>query len=416
MNTEDKYWLYLEPYSFLFSGSNGAFIYNTLNGEIVDVPVNLDYIQSIIVGLSDPANGYCIPVESSFLEQQEVLEFLRKLRNSFSGDIINAINTKPFIIPPACHIVETKERMMKDHESSSRRYIMDNLSEISLFFPSNGSINSCNSKLEYACQFLHCSDFPGEPLDYSYYHQLFQKIKPLKIGIINILCEDIWKYQDWMLLCTDLRVLDVKKVFYLEYSENLNWDDVYKLQIDDNTNVVIYIHSPYDKGNLMKCIDNSKDKDIKIEWAFVLRSEHDLDRANEIASSRDFEMSMHPLIVDGNINFFEEYVYNSYEDIMEYPVSKQVIFRRQTLNENFFGKLFILPSGEVYANLNCKPLGNIREHSLNEMVYNEMIDSTAWFMTRDRGICKDCAYKYLCPSISNYELASGKINMCHVRE
>lgn len=415
MKTEDKYWLYLEPYSFVFSGTNGTFIYNTLNGESVDVPID-SYMQSILAALLDATNGYCVPIESFCLEKQEILDFLRKLRKTFSGDVINTMNSKPFILPPICHIVETQDRMVKEHESSSRRYIMNNLSEISLFFPSDSSINLYNSKFEYACQFLHCINFTGEPLDYSHYRRLFQKIAPLKVGAVNILCENIWAYKDWTALYKDLKRLDVKKTFYLGYSEQINCDDVSKLQMDDNTNIVIHVHSPYNREELIECIDNFRSRDLKIEWAFVLRSEDDLNQVNEIISSCDMCFSLHPLLLDGNLDFFEKYVYNNYEDIMEYPISKQVIFRRQTLNENFFGKLFVLPSGEVYANLNCKLLGNIKDNSLNEMVYNEMTNSTAWFMTRDRGICKDCAYRSLCPSISNYELVSDKMNMCHVRD
>lgn len=412
---ENKYWLYLEPYSFVFKGSNGTFIYNTLNGEIINVPHN--NMQAVAAELLNPTNGYCVPIEYHFLEQPETLDFLRKLRNTFSGDVLNAVNNKPFIIPPICHIVETKERMVKEHESSSRRYIMNNLSEISMFFPSNGTVNSCNSKLEYARQFLHCVDFSGELLDYDYYHNIFQKIMRLKVGLINILCEDIWAYKDWALLCHDLKKLDIKKVFYLEYSEKIEWSEVCKLQIDDKTKIVIHVHSPYDSKRVLKCMSLMKDKGINIEWAFVLKSENDLEQADEMMLiSGDVCVTIHPLFINDNIDFFEKYVYNSYEDIVEFPISKQVIFRRQTLNENFFGKLFILPSGDVYANLNCKSLGNLKEQSLNEMVYNEMINSTSWFMLRDKGVCEDCAYKYLCPSISNYELVLDKMNMCHVRK
>lgn len=415
MKTENKYWLYLEPYSFVFSGANGSLVYNTLNGEVIGFPMNTP-MQSVVNGLLDVTNGYCVPIESSCLERQEVLEFLKKLRNSFSGDIIRAMGDKPFIIPPVCHIVENQERMIKEHESSSRRFIMDNLSEISLFFSCDDTDFSSCSKYKYTLQYLHCIPFVGESLDYGYYHKLFRSIKPLKVGVVNILCENINTYKNWNLLCRDLKELDVKKVFYLEYSDRISIDSIYTLQIDDNTSIKINIYPPYNEKQLIKYIGELEGKGLKIEWDFGLKSEDDLNRVNEIVSFCDIRFSMHPLLIDGNIDFFEEYVYNNYEDIIEYPISKQTIFRRQTLNENFFGKLFILPSGEVYANLNCKSIGNIKEGSLNEMVYNEMINSTAWFMTRDRDICEDCAYRYLCPSISNYELVLGKMNMCHVRK
>lgn len=411
--TENKYWLYLEPYSFVFDGVNGAIVYNTLNGNVIDIPMDAS-MQSVVDGLQYVTNGYCVPIESSCLERQETLAFLRKLRNTFSGDIIKNVNCKPFIIPPVCHIIENRERMQKGTESSSRRFIMNNLSEISLFLSSDNASHSSCSKYRYACQHLQYIPFMGESLTYSYYHKLLQSTKYLKLGVINILCENINTYKYWNPLCQDLKGLDVKKVFYMEYSDKICFDSINKLQIDNNSSIKINIYPPYNEEPLMKCIGELENKGLRIEWIFGVQSENDLNWVNAIISSVDIDFSVHPLLSEGNIDFFEKYVYNNYEDIIEYPISKQTIFRRQTLNENFFGKLFVLPSGEVYANLNCKPLGNIKENSLNEMVYKEMTDSTAWFMTRDRGICKDCVYRYLCPSISNYELVSGKMNMCHV--
>ena len=86
------------------------------------------------------------------------------------------------------------------------------------------------------------------------------------------------------------------------------------------------------------------------------------------------------------------------------------------MNENFFGKLTIVPSGEVYANVNCKPIGVYPQDSLKKLVFEELVHSTAWFRLRDKQPCSGCANKYLCPSVSNYELVTGKDNFCFVKE
>lgn len=122
-----------------------------------------------------------------------------------------------------------------------------------------------------------------------------------------------------------------------------------------------------------------------------------------------------PYFNGNNIAFFKDFVFNGLEDIIGEPISKKTIFRRQTLNENFFGKLIVLPSGDVYANVNCPPVGNILFDSVAKLVYEEMTNSTAWFMLRNAGECNDCINRHLCPSISNYELVTGIMNMCYIR-
>ena len=52
------------------------------------------------------------------------------------------------------------------------------------------------------------------------------------------------------------------------------------------------------------------------------------------------------------MDFFKEYIYNDFKDIIEQKNTKQHIFRKQILNDNLFGKLTIFPTGEVYSNVN----------------------------------------------------------------
>ena len=124
---------------------------------------------------------------------------------------------------------------------------------------------------------------------------------------------------------------------------------------------------------------------------------------------------MIPLYTDKNLLFFEKYVFNSLDDILEEPVSRKTVFRRQTLNENFFGKLTIFPDGEVYANLNFSPIGKYPQQSLKELAFKELTQPTAWFYLRDQSSpCADCVNRYLCPSPSNYELVMNKANLCTI--
>lgn len=89
-----------------------------------------------------------------------------------------------------------------------------------------------------------------------------------------------------------------------------------------------------------------------------------------------------PFYTAENKDFFREYVYLEMQDILAAPIDRKTIFRHRTLNDNFFGKLTIYPSGEVYANVNCSVLGNIQDSSLKELLYKEITEGNAWLRIR----------------------------------
>jgi pseudo-rSAM protein len=75
-----------------------------------------------------------------------------------------------------------------------------------------------------------------------------------------------------------------------------------------------------------------------------------------------------------------------------------------------------MPNGDTYANINYPSLGNIATHSIHEMLYKEMNEGKSWFRIRDQAPCNNCVYQWLCPSPSNYEMAIGRPNLCHVKQ
>ena len=81
-----------------------------------------------------------------------------------------------------------------------------------------------------------------------------------------------------------------------------------------------------------------------------------------------------------------------------------------------FGKINIMPNGDVYANLNHPILGNIYTDSLYEIVHKEVEEGKSWLRIRNEAPCNDCVYQWLCPPPSNYEIAIGRSNLCHVKQ
>ena len=72
----------------------------------------------------------------------------------------------------------------------------------------------------------------------------------------------------------------------------------------------------------------------------------------------------------------------------------------------YFGHLTLLPDGKVYADCSAAPLGSM-EDSITQMIVKELEGTRAWRYIRDSAECRECLYRYLCPSPRFYERMMG---------
>jgi pseudo-rSAM protein len=114
------------------------------------------------------------------------------------------------------------------------------------------------------------------------------------------------------------------------------------------------------------------------------------------------------------LDFFRENLFTGKEDIFSEILSIRKIFRNQKLNSNFFGTLYIMPDGTVKANMNTKAIGNTRQDTVLGLLYKEMSENTAWRKIRNSQPCDKCLYQFLCPAPSDYERATGRLNLCNI--
>ena len=166
--------------------------------------------------------------------------------------------------------------------------------------------------------------------------------------------------------------------------------------------------------SLKKYIDNEN-----IEYTLMVDSEESLSKAINIVTTNPLaKINIRPFFNGSNMAFFKENVFMDLNDLLSSPISKKSIFRHQVLNENFFGKMIIMPNGETYSNINHNSLGNAFDDilSINKLVYKEMRHGKAWFKVRDEIPCKNCCNKSLCPSPSNYEIVTNRVNLCNIKK
>jgi len=65
-----------------------------------------------------------------------------------------------------------------------------------------------------------------------------------------------------------------------------------------------------------------------------------------------------------NFEFFRDNIFLSKDDILGSKPDQRQVYSRQVLNEHSFGKLYVMPSGEVFPNLNGEPLGSVYNESI----------------------------------------------------
>lgn len=166
--------------------------------------------------------------------------------------------------------------------------------------------------------------------------------------------------------------------------------------------------------NRLEQLMEVRSKEWNIRYTFFVTSEKEYEIAIRCVDEYSLEeINIIPLYTGTNLSFFEECLYMDEGELQNIALSKREIFVRQTLNIFNFGTLFIKSDGNVYANVNDKPLGAIDE-SPHNLVYRELTERKSWLGIRDKKPCCDCVYQWLCPSPSNYEMVMDKFNLCHI--
>ncbi|MCL2313426.1 MAG: hypothetical protein FWC41_13300, partial [Firmicutes bacterium] len=149
---------------------------------------------------------------------------------------------------------------------------------------------------------------------------------------------------------------------------------------------------------------------------FIISSERDKDIVDTFAEHFDIKSyNILPFYDGSNIAFFEQMVFLSKEEILGTSLKSEDIYVRQALNIYDYGKFIVNSDKNIYTNLNFSSIGNTTTKMM-DLVKKEIVPSSPWFRTRNKlDTCKDCAYCFLCPSPSNYEIIMEKSNLCRVK-
>ena len=383
MKNVSDYWFTIEPYVFVDIKSKHVLLYNTLDGVTIE-STNEKIVELLQETLQEENCGVALLTHERY-RQEEICCFVDELREKFMGDVINVSlsDGKPVQILPFYNYSKEQE-LYKKNNFSSYKNILEKLFEISLYIDATTNI----TKL---------------------IHFLITLPKNLTFNIVGNMEEvpnysELFSYLDHCsspknLLCSYKNIIPLQPIFAHNFS--------YQISVSFPINVERWNHA-------MKVLLSQA---LPVEFVFEVSSEEDVQLSEQLIEQHQIDKyRLKPNYTGNNIRFFENEVFLSKEDILSTPMTMKDFFARQAMNLYDFGKITILPNGDVYANLNPPSLGNIYVNNIHEILHKEVEEGKSWFRVRNHPPCTDCVYQWICPSPSNYEIAIGRSNLCHVKE
>ncbi|MCL2290292.1 MAG: TIGR04150 pseudo-rSAM protein [Bacteroidetes bacterium] len=412
----NNYWLFIEPYIHIEKYKNNILLYNTLSG--VNLEYQQDSISNLIQQIDNDMNLLVIPLSDNDLLNSEIQQFIMDLKKFYFGDIIPMINggTKPIQLKPIFNIHRNIQTLQTSEEISIGTSIMLNLTQLTLYINSHCSLHCqyCSStyKQLYCCTKYSVSK---SEMSFNMITSIIESLSGSSVNKINLMGGNVFKHPCFCEILSLINNHNIEIELYAHYKHLLNYTTPNSLPISV-LNVII--DNEVDMIALTNVISLINNAQFTIKYHFFVTNDKEYENIINKLPTLDIENYIfHPLFNEHNFDFFKENVFVNKDDICGEKTSITDIYIRQVANPIYFGKLYIMCNGDVFANLNANKIGNLENQSLAEIANNEMDKGTSWRQTRDKvKPCKKCLYKFICPPISNYEYCLGKFDLCTITE
>lgn len=378
MENKSNYWFMIEPYVFVSITNLSVLLYNTLDGAIIESEESeiLELLQEVVL----KENGGVVLLSKNRCNQKNIKNFIVELRDKYMGDIIDASFSKgkPIQIMP---YINFSQKNNKKYNFYLLENIFDLLSEITFHID-------------------HTTDIP----------QLILMIQLMpKKNIYSIKVTD-YNNKDLYRLLNFLDVHSLSNSILCPYNNIIGIDSINKFSYK------ISVCFPLDYIQFKKSIELLRLQNKTFEYIFYVDSLEDCEQTNMLIDHFNIKKyQLKPIYTGDNISFFEENVFLVKEDILEKKISIKDFFFKQNMNTYDFGKLNIMPNGDVFANMHYPSLGNIYINSTEELIHKELDLGKSWLRIRNQDPCDRCVYQWLCPSPSDYEIIIKKNNLCHLK-
>lgn len=409
-----NYWLCIEPYVFIFNNKDNYLLYNGFSHKFI--VINNTETNSIVLAVLDSLkqmeNMYCVYLSSEQLSNNSLQKFIYDVRDGFFGDVLDDdyFEKRPVIFPPIANVKNSYCNLIKEEELPRTSNLENFLHEITIYI--NGNCNgSCKNCSEYCKQFIFCTKCDTELSDEDL-NSIIDALRETKVSKVNIVGGNIYMYKSFDNLLRQLEKLGTNNIFYT-HMQNFDFNKSKKI-LELGHKLCIFVKGDSEKNNverIQKLLCNYKDAII---WNYIITSEFEFNNVDCLYDNQKNNSIITPFYNFDNIDFFEKFVYNNDCDFCDIELSCEDIFKRQMINLYDYGKLIIKPDKTVYSNINYPSLG-VFNNNFIELTKKMLCDNSPWFRTRDRLMpCKECLFKYLCASPSNYEIILNRNNLCNV--
>ncbi|MDP3642561.1 MAG: TIGR04150 pseudo-rSAM protein [Bacteroidota bacterium] len=381
--TVTEYWFNIEPYVYIGLTNKCVLLYNTLDS--VTIESDKSEVIELLQETLQKENYGVILLSEKRLQNKNINAFITELREKYMGDIIDATLSKgkPIQLTPFFNFSDTDQlELYKKHNLSSDRNMLEKLSEISIHVDNTTNIRKLISFLQSVPDKL-TFNIIGNLGRLTNYKELLSFLNQCS-SPKNIFCS----YKS---------VIPLQPAFENEF--------MYRIVVD------FPIHSQF-WDNSMQILRNQT---LPFEYVFNVSSLSDCQKSEQLIEQFRIERyQFKPVFIGDNMHFFKENVFLSKEDILSTHISIKNIFANQSINIFDFGKINIMPNGDVFSNVNHPPIGDIYTSTIFDLVRKEIFEGKSWLRIRNQAPCNKCVYQWLCPSPSDYEIAIGRPNLCKV--
>lgn len=399
----NKYKLILNKDTFLWINNNEGLIYQSKSAKAFVFFLS-DALLKICNDLLEIDNLYTVELTEKELTDNHIRHFVSQLVDIDAGDLLP--NTETIVgavsIIPILRVQKNINYYISLNELGVGGSIIQHIHELTFYingsefgndmyykqtlFPRKDELILKKEKIIHFISnsrnyFLSCINIVGNIFTYPEYNELLSCI--IAFGVSVTIYTTVSDF-----------LINEKLLKDLGYYKKIQFNILIDREVDINQLIIILdkINIPYLTTFLVFSEQNY----------FDFEKEATLMNGNII-----------PVFNNNNIGFFKSHVFFDQEDIILTALTKREVFMRQVVNTHSFGKLTILPNSTVYADVNQAPLGTL-DDTVYSIVYKEFTEGNSWFRIRNQTPCNSCVYQWLCPSPSDYEIAIGRPNLCHV--
>jgi len=405
---------YLEPYVHSDLIDNQILLHNTINSiTSTFLFKGIKGVEFISRLLKDDVNRITLLDENELIDD-EITAFIVLCRDYFHGDLIES-HYRPLILPfaPKLNFDVNNINNDKTWQTLNLRY---SLKEVFIYYGdsstniTDSAFNTSGSKqinapiinlneAQYESSNLVLRFFRGEAFPGLRKVQLYgNEISLKKIKDTCDFFKDCFVHYNAYISDAVIELLDNKT---LTYTENLKF--------------ILWVDFKTERKLLFDFFSMNEDSISRIVFKIIIRDVNDISDLEQIFITQGITYELIPFIDNSTSNALFEVIKSNKADVENQSLTHREIASRLFINHLSFGKLFILPNGDVHANLNMPHIGNIKSNKLIEILRNaHTIEDSSWYLTRAKvEPCKNCVYRYLCQPISSYELYFGIMNLCN---